>query len=420
MISEQGRFSGVVKTLGPGILFAGAAIGGSHLVQSTRAGADFGFDLIWIVLLVNLFKYPFFEFSHRYTAATGESLLDGYKRIGSWALWLFFLLAIVAAILNAAAVTLITAGLAGLMLDITLSPLAISAVVLFIVCLILLIGKYPLLDALMKIMVLVLGLCTIVAVTMAFLHGPVGAPDYQAPDLWTLASFSFIIALMGWMPGPIDISVWPSLWGLERKEQTQHKPTLNEALVDFHAGYLSTVMLALAFVCLGALVMFGTGEQFANSGLKFSGQLVTLYTKTLGGWSFGLIAIVAFITMFSTTLTVFDGYTRTLKGSMELIRNRQATRGGVWYWGILFVLICTSLLIIGAFISGMRTLLDIVTIISFLSAPPFAYLNFKAATLPHVPEEFRPRPWLRVLAWAGMAFLTLFSLTYLVWRLMSL
>lgn len=35
-----------LSKLGPGLLFAGAAIGVSHLVQSTRAGADFGWGLI--------------------------------------------------------------------------------------------------------------------------------------------------------------------------------------------------------------------------------------------------------------------------------------------------------------------------------------------------------------------------------------
>jgi hypothetical protein len=32
-----------LQSLGPGLLFAGAAIGVSHLVQSTKAGAEFGF-----------------------------------------------------------------------------------------------------------------------------------------------------------------------------------------------------------------------------------------------------------------------------------------------------------------------------------------------------------------------------------------
>ena len=34
------------KTLGPGLLMAGAAVGVSHLVQSTRAGAVYGFGLL--------------------------------------------------------------------------------------------------------------------------------------------------------------------------------------------------------------------------------------------------------------------------------------------------------------------------------------------------------------------------------------
>ena len=73
----------MMKAVGPGILFAGAAIGVSHLVQATRAGAGYGFHLLWAVVLVLLFKYPFFQYAHRYTVATGESLLEGYRRQGT-------------------------------------------------------------------------------------------------------------------------------------------------------------------------------------------------------------------------------------------------------------------------------------------------------------------------------------------------
>jgi len=51
---------GIQKSLGPGILLAGAAIGGSHLLSSTTAGARFGFSLVGLILLTNLLKYPFF------------------------------------------------------------------------------------------------------------------------------------------------------------------------------------------------------------------------------------------------------------------------------------------------------------------------------------------------------------------------
>ena len=73
------KFKSLIRSLGPGLLWAGAAIGVSHLVQSTRAGAIYGFQLVIIILLINLFKYPFFEFGPRYASATKESLLHGIK-----------------------------------------------------------------------------------------------------------------------------------------------------------------------------------------------------------------------------------------------------------------------------------------------------------------------------------------------------
>ena len=67
-----------LAVLGPGILFASTAIGVSHLVQSTRAGAIAGFGLLWAVVAANVAKYPFFEFGSRYANATGP-LVKYYK-----------------------------------------------------------------------------------------------------------------------------------------------------------------------------------------------------------------------------------------------------------------------------------------------------------------------------------------------------
>ena len=66
------------KTLGPGILFASTAIGVSHLVQSTRAGAKYGFGLLIFIIIANLFKYPFFEFASRYSNVKKVSIIEGY------------------------------------------------------------------------------------------------------------------------------------------------------------------------------------------------------------------------------------------------------------------------------------------------------------------------------------------------------
>lgn len=43
-----------IKAMGPGVLMAAAAIGASHLVSSTRAGAEFGWQLAWVILGVKI------------------------------------------------------------------------------------------------------------------------------------------------------------------------------------------------------------------------------------------------------------------------------------------------------------------------------------------------------------------------------
>ena len=127
---------GLIKKLGPGLLFAGAAIGVSHLVQSTRAGADFSFGLIWALALSTLFKYPFFLFGPKYAMATGETLLHGYKKMNTSVLVTYFILSIVTMFTIQTAVTIVTAGLAielfGISSNITTWAIIITILCLFI------------------------------------------------------------------------------------------------------------------------------------------------------------------------------------------------------------------------------------------------------------------------------------------------
>ena len=103
------KLKNFLKTLGPGILFASTAIGVSHLVQSTRAGAKFGFGLVGLVMITNLIKYPFFEYGSRYANATGTSLIDGYRRIGKWMLYVYMLITALSMFFVTAAVGFVTA-----------------------------------------------------------------------------------------------------------------------------------------------------------------------------------------------------------------------------------------------------------------------------------------------------------------------
>ncbi len=401
---------------GPGLILAAAAIGVSHLVQSTRAGAEFGFTLIWAVVLANLSKYPFLEFGPRYTITMGESIIDGYQKLGKWALWTFTGFTMLTMCVVQAAVTIVTASLAAELTGITLSPLIWSAIILTICIVILEGGQYSALDKAIKVIIVVLSISTLIAVIVAFTNTG-SAPRPEAPTIWTVGGVSFLIALMGWMPILIDASAWHSLWILERIKQTNVKPTLKESLTDFNIGFIGAAVMALGFLSLGALILFGTGEDFAVSGSQFASTLISLYTETLGDWAYVIIVICAFTAMFSTTLTVTDAYPRTISYILNLNKPKEEKPSTFKsYRGTLIIISLLSVMVL--FLAGSQFIfmVDLATTMSFLSGPIFAYINYKLIFSDHFPENKKPALWLKLLSWFGMLFISGFALIFLYWK----
>lgn len=411
----------IINSLGPGLLWAGAAIGVSHLVQSTRAGAIYGFQLVAIILLINLFKYPFFEFGPRYASSTGESLLHGYRRLGKGALILYLVITIATMFTLQAAITVVTAGLFSYIFPNSFNIVLWAALILSIATIIVVFGKYSFLDKIIKYIIVVLALSTIIAVVSAFSKGFNPNPKFTRNFNWDFEDIALLIAFAGWMPSAIDISVWHSFWSIAKRKAGKHIPTVKESLFDFNVGYIGTAILSIGFLSLGALVMYGSGESFSSNGTAFAGQLITLFTSNLGTWAYAFIAIAALTTMSSTTLTCLDAYPRVLKPATELLFPKLKKNDNdnwnwlSWFW--LGVLLTGTMLIISFFLKGMSFLVDIATTLSFLTAPILGYLNLRVVTGKNVPLEHQPKKWLRILSWIGLTVLSAFSIYYIVWRI---
>lgn len=399
-----------LNSLGPGLLFAGAAIGVSHLVQSTKAGAEFGFGLLWALLLVHLFKYPFFQFGPRYAAATGETLLDGYKKLGKGVLITYYVLNFATMFTIQAAVTIVTAGLASQLFGITNNLVLWSVTITIISILLLLIGKYKLLDHLMKYIILILTVSTVVAVGIALFSNTKGFDFRQVLPSGTI-EITFLIAFLGWMPAPLDISIWHSLWTIEKNKTTLTKTSPKQAVFDFNIGYLGTLFLGVCFVMLGALVMHNSGETFSNKGGVFASQLIKLYTNNLGEFSTLFIGAAAFTTMFSTTLTTLDASPRAMEKATHLLFKKE-TPFNYWFW--MFFLAIGTYCILYFFMKDMGFLVKIATILSFLIAPFYAIFNYVLITGTHTPKEHQPSIYLKIVSWIGMLFLIGFSGWYLI------
>jgi Mn2+/Fe2+ NRAMP family transporter len=408
------------SSFGPGLLWAAAAIGVSHLVQSTRAGADAGLALGWVVLLALILKYPFFEFGPRYAAATGESLVEGYRRIGGWAVWLYLAITLSTALIIQAAVVLFTSFLVQVAFGLPLPLPAITALLIVLCAGLLRVGRFRGLDWSIKVGLVLLAASTLFA---AALTAPRVDPGTIVPSEAMLAAvpFAFVLALAGWMPSGIDISVWSSVWTLAKDRDAGARTSVAHALLDFRIGYVASGVLAFGFLVLGAGVMYESGTSFGVAGTQFSIQLVDLYSRTLGEWTRPIVLVAVVTTMFSTALTVIDGFPRAIARTFAVMRSGGgAVRGGDTgpvYWISGAVLGLATVVVVAVFAGSLTTMVDFATIVSFLTGPLLGYLNLRAVTGANVPAAHRPGRALILLSHAGLLLLGGTALVYVGWLL---
>lgn len=399
--------------LGPGLIMAAAAIGVSHLVQSTRAGADFGYALMGLVIVTNLLKYPFFEAGHRYTVATNESLICGYRRLGRPYCLMFLLLSLLTSVGSIAAVSFVTAAVLQYLSPVSISLPFAALAVLFSCSLVLWWGEYPLLDRFVKLLMSLLLISTLAALVMALIDGG-GVVSNAVNSPWQLRHLPFLIALMGWMPAPIELSAWQSLWILAKNRSQNLKMTSKEGQIDFNVGYLLTLVTALFFLVLGALMLQGNSS-LGGTPVGFIEQLIEAYAKNLGPWSRPIVGLSAFACMFSTSLTLIDAYPRSVTEALSewlLIRPSPMTQRRIYVLS-LFAMLISAFIVIAIFQNQLKGLIDFVTILAFLAAPLFAFLNLRLLRSRHTPLQARPGFALDRWSEVGLVFLMVFAFIYL-------
>ena len=407
--SNKSTWTSKFSALGPGILMASAAVGGSHIIASTQAGAIYGWQLALIIILANVFKYPFFRFGVQYTLDSGNTLLEGYRQKGQLYLLVFFVLNVFATVINTAAVGLLCAAILTFVLPFPVPVPTLSLVVIASCVIILLFGKYRILDGLSKLIMIALTVTTVAAVAIALARNGmqgVAPADYISPSPWNLSALAFIVALMGWMPAPIEISAVNSMWVVAKRRLT--KVSYQDGIFDFNVGFIGTAILAIVFLALGALVQFGSPESVEMVGGKYIAQLINMYASTIDEWARGLIAFIAFMCMFGTTITVIDGYSRTNIESLRILFNKKENRASTLNIAITLASL-SGLAVIFYFNNAVGPMLKFAMIASFVSTPVFAWLNLSLV----LKGEHKVKGGLYWLSIIGLIYLSGFTLLFI-------
>ncbi len=414
------RDRSLLTILGPGILYAAAAVGISHLVQSTRAGAIYGLAMAFVIVMACAVKYPALRFGGEFSAASGRSLIDNYRDKGWWAILIYAFAQMFSMFFAVAAVTLVNVGLIKTTLGLDVSDIAVAAVLLAAAVLLLLTGRYHFLERMTKFIVAIFTILIVVTVILV-----VGQVEWTAsalvPPHFDYSVILFVLALMGFMPSPMDACVLQSLWTCAKGKDTGRMPTPRESRLDFNVGYLTSVVLALCFMLLGAGVMFHSGITPMKSAAGFSAQVIELFTTSIGAWAYPIIGLAAVAVMLSTLLTLLDGYPRIVEGLFNsMLPTRQGRAFGLPVYDMAVIGLATGVVaIIGVFMTSFTAFIDMTAVIVFLTGPILAYLNHSAMLSADVPIEYRPGKFMQAWSLIGIVIMVILAIVFLYYRLNS-
>ncbi len=409
--SAPKTFKGKLKIIGPGFVWAAAAIGSGELIISAKVGSEYGFLFLWALWIGIWFKYWIQKGILDLTILTGRPVIELWDKLRFGKLfslyWLLFF------ILTATGV----AGLLGLTASIGnaifpfLSTNIWAVLIVAVVIAVAYYHKYKGFEKIMLVLGLILGAGTLATIFLV-------QPDLSNIFVWgvptTTAAGLVFLSLLGWGAGSGPDLMLPYSWwvaekgyqnlslnsGSNKKSLMENKDDnsvkevkswLKVAKYDTIAGYIAAGLVASIFMIAGAVILQPRG--IVVEGLDVLKNMSVIFTGSYGSWTFLLFMIPALAAIFSTTLGVFDGGRIALAHLARMFSKKEMLpieniRGNSWY-RVTLVLFSVVPLILFLGIQRPVFLVIIAGVISAISMPLLGGLVFWSL-LKQVPKEYRP------------------------------
>lgn len=346
---------GVLKEFGPGIVWAGLAIGGGELVLIPRVGTIYGIMFLWMPLLAIALKYFMLNEIGRWSVMTGTTIYDGLAMIPGPRKWLSWVLLFVSLYLGAVHIGGLVAMIGVISFTIVpiFSPFVWSMIMMISYVALTWTKRYGILEKLMLAMVGMLTVTTGIVTISVFppLAELLKGFAFQIPSFtpdWAVTQYKIsqnplveILPAMAFAGCGAVNSLWYSDWALSKGLGLgQYFDGLENTAVElkdlksfdrgttervkswyqsmFHDALWGANVLTIVvtfFYLLLAIVVLHPLKQ-APDGIKFIATLSQTFTRTIGSWAKLLYLLGAFGVIYSTMATIYDGYARMINKSI--------------------------------------------------------------------------------------------------------
>ncbi|MGI9951820.1 Nramp family divalent metal transporter [Moorellaceae bacterium AZ2] len=357
-IPEAPKGWDLVRMLGPGIIWAGMAIGGGELTLNPRVGAVFGIITLWMPVLAIFLKWFMTVEIGRWSIYTGTSIREGFELLPGPRKWLNWIILLIGLYLGAVHIGGLVAmiGIVAHNLLPFLAPYVWSIIIMVSFVLLSWSGKYSILERAMMVAVAMLTITTFLVFIKIWpgLEFIMQGFTFKIPTVtpeWAVTNFKIssnplveILPAMAFAGAGAINSLWYSDWilakgfGVSAKYQLGSSNTtvlselknLSEQELHRLKGWfrvmlhdswwganLLTIVVTAIFVVNAVVILHPL--KLAPSGVNFILTLSKTFTEALGSWAKTLYLIGAFAVLYTTMATLYDGYARLIDNSIRIV-----------------------------------------------------------------------------------------------------
>jgi Mn2+/Fe2+ NRAMP family transporter len=371
----------VLGLVGPSMVWCAEYIGSGEVILAPRTGAILGTGVLWVLALAIFLKYWIGLCGARYTACTGEGMIDMFDRLPGprhWAVGLVLVFQLIAATLSIGALANAAGFFVGRLIHV--DPRTCAWLVALFALVVAWSGGFRVLKAIMSLFVvmIVLGALYIavrVLPSMAdllagfTLHVP-QVPQWAVQQGASPVAWRELIPLMGWAAGGFASQVWYTYWvmganygaaegrGYGRPADTDMLKRLNRQTAERIKGWCSviyadaTLALLIGLTVSCGFLIAGAGVLGPLEQVPQKGQVAEVLSKILssqwGPMGGAVYLLAGSAALISTQLGQLAGWPRLLADCFRICIpsfNRRLS----WKWqyrSFLLFFFCTNMAIV--------------------------------------------------------------------------
>jgi len=373
----------VLAVVGPSMIWCAEYIGSGEVILSPRAGSILGIGVLWVVVTTIFLKCWVGMSGARYTACTGEGMIDMFDRMPGprhWAVWIVLVVQFAAGALSTGALATASGSFVGQLIH--ADPKYCGWVVAFIALGIAWTGGFNVLKMVMSAFVLLIILGAVYSALHVFpgfaallegmrFHVP-PVPDWAARQGINSNPWKEMLPLTGWAAGGFASQVWYTYWviganygmtagrGYGKPADVSVLKSLTRASAEKVKGWCrvtytdASIALVIGLVVTSSFLIAGAGvlrpaeliPQAKTAAVTLS-QIFAKQWGTIGGYVYLVAGSAALV---STLLGQLAGWPRLLADCFRIcipvVQRRVPWKKQFRFFLVLFF--CTNMVIVYA------------------------------------------------------------------------